>query len=59
MIERELLISMMADAYGQGLKAGQQSASMKDDPEFIQDAVKLFSEGLTDMLAEPAGGMVH
>lgn len=54
-IEKEILISLMADAYGQGLKAGQNSASMKDNPEFVLDAVRLFSNGLSDMLSDLAG----
>lgn len=59
MIDRTILIAMMADAYEEGLKAGQQSASMKEDPDFTHTAVRLFSQGLADMLAEPSGQSEH
>lgn len=59
MIDRNILIAMMADAYEEGLKAGQQSASMKEDPDFTDTAVRLFSQGLADMLAEPSGQSEH
>jgi hypothetical protein len=55
----QLLVSLMSDAYGKGLKAGHQSAEMKDNPEFIEDAVKLFASGLTDSLALSFGSTPH
>lgn len=59
MLDVQLLVSLMADAYGKGLKAGQQSASMKDNPEFAEEAVRLFASGLTDSLAQSFGNTAH
>ena len=58
-LDVEILVSLMADAYGKGLKAGQQSASMKDNPEFMEEAVRLFASGLTDSLAHSFGNTEH
>lgn len=56
-IDRSVFISMMAEAYGKGLQAGQRTPSMKDDPEFAMAAIRLFSDGLADMMGDPAGKM--
>ena len=58
-IDVKLLVSLMADAYGKGLKAGQQSAEMKDNPEFAEEAVRLFASGLSDSLAFSFGSTPH
>ena len=58
-IDLEVLISLMTVAYKKGLRAGQQYAIMKDTPEFVEEAVRLFASGLTDSLAHDLGNSAH
>ncbi len=47
------LISLVVNAYGMGLAAGQHCCAAKDDPDFEAWAVMLFSNGFSAMLDEP------
>lgn len=44
-LDKEYLVSLVADAYSLGLVAGQNACEVKDDPDFGMRAVDLFTSG--------------
>lgn len=50
-LNMKTLIALMSDAYRQGLRAGQHAAAMKGNTEFEEEAVRLFTAGLSDSLS--------
>lgn len=53
-VNKDILVTLVADAYGHGLVAGQKTPEVKDDADFRMAAVGLFSSGFSAMLDEPA-----
>lgn len=53
-LDKEYLVSLVADAYSLGLVAGQNACEVKDDPDFGMRAVDLFTSGFSAMLSESA-----